>query len=92
MDKYIGMFLENAPRLLRNIDEALENNDLPALKIAAHSLKPQLTYMGVKEEWSHIFLIEQTSGEAGHAGKLPALIANLHRVCNKAFEELRQPA
>jgi HPt (histidine-containing phosphotransfer) domain-containing protein len=92
MEKYIGMFLENAPRLLRNIDEALAASDLPALRIAAHSLKPQLTYMGVKEELSHIFLIEQTAGEAGHLGKLPALIKNLHRVCAKAFEELRQPA
>ncbi len=92
MDKYIGMFLDNAPRLLKQIDDALAANDLPALKIAAHSLKPQLTYMGVKEEWSHIFLIEQTAGEPGHAGKLPALIADLHRVCDKAFKELRQPA
>ena len=86
------MFLENAPRLLRNIDEALASNDLAAIKIAAHSLKPQLTYMGVKEELSHIFLIEQTAGEAGHINRLPTLIADLQRVCNKAFEELRQPA
>jgi signal transduction histidine kinase/DNA-binding NarL/FixJ family response regulator len=92
VEKYIGLFLENAPRLLKNIDDALAANDLPALKIAAHSLKPQLTYMGVKEEWSHIFLIEQTAGEAGHAGKLPALIANLHKVCEKAFEELKHTA
>ena len=92
MDKYIGMFLENAPRLLRSIDNALAAGDLPALRIAAHSLKPQLTYMGVKEELSHIFLIEQTAGEVGHSGRLPALIENLHRVCAKAFEELRQPA
>jgi CheY-like chemotaxis protein len=92
MEKYIGMFLENAPRLLKNIDEALAANDLSALKIAAHSLKPQLTYMGVKEEWSHIFLIEQTAGGAGNAASLPQLISGLHRVCSKAFEELRQPA
>lgn len=91
MEKYIGMFLENAPRLLKNMDEALATNDLSALKIAAHSLKPQLTYMGVKEEWSHIFLIEQTAGGAGNASSLPQLISNLHRVCSKAFEELRQP-
>ncbi len=92
MDKYIGMFLENAPRLLRQIDDALAAGDLHALRIAAHSLKPQLTYMGVKEEHSQIFLIEQTAGEAGHAGRLPALIGNLHRICAKAFEELRQTA
>jgi signal transduction histidine kinase/DNA-binding response OmpR family regulator/Flp pilus assembly protein TadD len=92
MQKYISMFLDNAPRLLNNISEALANGDYPALKIAAHSLKPQLGYMGVKEEYSHIYLIQQTAEEALHTGRLPALAANLHRVCEKAFEELRAPA
>jgi CheY-like chemotaxis protein/HPt (histidine-containing phosphotransfer) domain-containing protein len=88
MFKYIGMFLENAPRLLMQVDEAYAKKDLPTVKIAAHSLKPQLSYMGVKEEVSHIFLIEQTASEAGHADRLPPLIKNLKRVCDKAFSEL----
>lgn len=90
MQKYIGMFLENAPRLLSGIEASLAARDLPSLKIAAHSLKPQLSYMGVKEEVSNIFLIEQTAGEQGHLDRLPELVANLKRVCEKAFEELRQ--
>lgn len=90
MQKYIAMFLDNAPRLLRNIDEAFETKDLPSVKIAAHSLKPQLSYMGVKEEVSHVFLIEQIAGEQSYVGRLPELIENLNRVCRKAFEELRQ--
>lgn len=84
------MFLENAPRLLSNIQEALNLKDYPALKIAAHSLKPQLSYMGVKEEISHIFLIEQTAGEAAHFERLPELVGTLIDVCRKAFEELKQ--
>lgn len=88
MQKYIGMFLENAPRLLAQVEEALKSKDLPSLKIAAHSLKPQLSYMGVKEEISHIFLIEQTAGEQGHIERLPELVAHLKAVCSKAFEEL----
>ncbi len=90
MKKYIGMFLENAPRLLSQIDEALSKKDFPTMKIAAHSLKPQLTYMGVKEEVSHIFLIEQTASEAGHWERLQPLIDNLKAVCTRAFEELKQ--
>ncbi len=89
MEKYIGMFLENCPRLLGNIDKAIEEKDYPSLKIAAHSLKPQLSYMGVKEDVSHIFLIEQTSGEPAHFERLPELIENLKVVCQKAFEELK---
>ncbi|OJW81303.1 MAG: hypothetical protein BGO69_04355 [Bacteroidetes bacterium 46-16] len=90
INKYVNMFLENAPRLLSNIQEALNLKDYPALKIAAHSLKPQLSYMGVKEEISHIFLIEQTAGEAAHFERLPELVGTLIDVCRKAFEELKQ--
>lgn len=89
MKKYIGMFLENGPRLLSNIQQGLTNKDYPAVKIAAHSMKPQLSYMGVKEDVSHIFLIEQTAGESAHFERLPTLVANLQRVCEQAFNELK---
>ena len=90
MQKYIGMFLDNAPKLLAKIDAAFAQKDLPALKIAAHSLKPQMGYMGIKEELSNIFLIEQTAGEQGHVELLPELLENLHRVSERAFTELGQ--
>lgn len=89
MKKYIGMFLDNAPKLLDSIDNGLAAKDYKAIKIAAHSLKPQLSYMGVKEDVSNIFLIEQSSGESAHYETLPQLIATLKRLCMKAFEELR---
>lgn len=89
MNKYIGMFLENAPKLLNTVDEGLLEKNFSAIKIAAHSLKPQLSYMGVKEEVSNIFLIEQTAGEAAHTERLQPLINHLHVVCDKAFKELQ---
>lgn len=88
MNKYIGMFLENAPKLLDNIDKAMVIKDYPTVKIAAHSLKPQLSYMGVKEDVSKIFLIEQSAGSSAHFDSLPPLIHNLKHLCKKAFEEL----
>jgi len=87
--KYIGMFLENAPRLLESLDNALAAKDYPTIKIAAHSLKPQLSYMGVKEDVSNIFLIEQSAGESAHYDSLPDLVNNLKRLCTKAFDELK---
>lgn len=89
MAKYVGMFLENGPKLLNTIEQSLQAKDYAAVKIAAHSMKPQLSYMGVKEDVSHIFLIEQTAGESAHYDRLPTLVVNLKRVCEKAFEELR---
>lgn len=87
--KYIGMFLQNGPVLLETVKQSLKEKNFPAIKIAAHSLKPQLSYMGVKEEISNIFLIEQTAGEAVHVDRLLPLVQKLEKVCEKAFEELK---
>ena len=89
MRKYVKMFMENATRLLISMDLALQSKDYMAIKIAAHSLKPQLSYMGVKEDVSHIFMIEQSAGSSAHYENLEDEIIALNRVCNKAFEELK---
>ncbi len=88
--KYIHMFLENGPRLLKTIQTALEKKDYDALKVAAHSMKPQFSYMGIPEEVSQIFLTEQSAGQPAHHHLLPGLVRQLEQVCIKAFEELKQ--
>ncbi|MFA6150334.1 MAG: ATP-binding protein [Chitinophagaceae bacterium] len=88
-DKYIRMFLENAPKLLKQLHEGLANKDFGMIKIAAHSLKPQLSYMGVTEEISNVYMLEHTAEETAHQNLIPELIKNVERVCNKAFEELK---
>lgn len=88
--KYIGMFLDNGPKLLEKIKTAFQEQDYESLKVAAHSMKPQLSYMGVKEEVSNIFLIEQSAGQTAHRENLPQLITQLEHLANKAFDELRQ--
>jgi signal transduction histidine kinase/HPt (histidine-containing phosphotransfer) domain-containing protein len=86
--KYIGMFLENSPVLLHNAETALADGDFERLKIAVHSLRPQLSYMGIKEEVSNISQIEHSCKIPSNYESLPALVYNLVKVCNKAFEEL----
>lgn len=88
MDKYIRMFLENCPKLLQQIEEALAKEQFENLRVAAHSMKPQLSYMGVKEEVSNILLIEQAAGSGTHRSRLPLWISHLQKVCERAFVEL----
>lgn len=88
--KYVGMFLDNGPKLLHKIQTALEEKDYESLKVAAHSMKPQLSYMGVKEEVSNIFLIEQSAGQSAHRENLPRLVSQLELLCRKAFSELQE--
>lgn len=88
--KYVEMFLENGPKLLEKMKIALDQQDFESLKVAAHSMKPQLGYMGIKEETSNIFMIEQAAGQPAHIEHLPVLVAQLERLCVKAFQELKQ--
>lgn len=82
------MFLDNGPKLLQKIKSALQEQDYESLKVAAHSMKPQLSYMGIKEEISNIFLIEQSAGQTAHRENLAQLVTHLEYLCAKAFTEL----
>jgi DNA-binding response OmpR family regulator len=88
MMKYIGMFLDNAPKLLSRLEQGMTQLNYEEVKIAAHSLKPQMSYMGIDEELSHIFMIEQLAGSQTHTEQLPNLVANLKRVCEEVYREL----
>jgi CheY-like chemotaxis protein len=88
-EKYVKMFLENGPKLLQKIVDSLSRNDYESIRIAAHSMKPQLSYMGVQEEVSNILLIEQTAASKAHHDRLPILVRHLQKVCARAFSELK---
>lgn len=88
MNKYKSMFLTNAPKLLTDIKNGIKNDDYELVKIAAHSLKPQLGYMGVAEEVSNIYLIEKSAAERAHQHIIEPLIENLERVLEKCLQEL----
>jgi signal transduction histidine kinase/DNA-binding response OmpR family regulator len=88
-EKYVKMFLENGPKLLTQIRESLQHHDFEKLRVAAHSMKPQLSYMGVREAVSNIQLIEQAAAATAHYDRLPHLVQQLEAVCSKAFGELR---
>jgi signal transduction histidine kinase/DNA-binding NarL/FixJ family response regulator len=87
--KYTSLFLENAPKLITALENGLNARDHAAVKIAAHSFKPQLTYMGVKENDSNIARIEHSADDKVDFATIGPLIAKLKVVCNKAFEEIR---
>lgn len=87
-DKYIRMFLDNCPRLMKQIEITLANKQYEELRVAAHSMKPQLAYMGVAEDISNILLIERSAGSGTHRDQLPEWVTHLRVVCDKACSEL----
>lgn len=90
IQKYKQMFLTNAPRLFEDIQKSLNLKDYEGVKIAAHSLKPQLGYMGVKEEVSNVFLLEKSAGEQAHYHVIEKLVQRLDLVLKQCFKELSE--
>lgn len=88
--KYVNIFLQNAPKLVAQLVSGIENKNYESIKISAHSLKTQLNYMGVKEELSHVFELEQMATHSHKHDEIAFLIKNLQVVCDKAFTELQE--
>lgn len=86
--KYISLFLENAPKLLHQLQIGIDQDDFDAIKIAAHSLKTQFNYMGVKEELSHVQEIERLASRSEQFELIVNLNEQLKQVAAQAFSEM----
>lgn len=89
LKKYINMFLTAAPGMMDNMEECLKTGDYDSLKVTAHSLKPQISYMGIKSQEQAIVDIESYAGNRSHLDELPGMIASFRMEVEKAIENLR---
>ncbi len=87
-EKYIRIFLDNSPKLLQQLMTGIAQHDYDAMRIAAHSLKSQLKYIGIKEEVSHAYEIEQMAARQAEITDIKNLSLELERTAHKAFREL----
>jgi HPt (histidine-containing phosphotransfer) domain-containing protein len=90
MNKYINIFLQVYPVQLGEMKKHLANGDYDRLRAAAHSLKPQITYMGIKGGPELIQGIEKQAGEKLDVEKLPVMLDDFQNICDKAIVELKQ--
>lgn len=90
MVRYIGMFLDLAPKAINQMKEQLANKDFVQLKTTAHSLKPQLGYMGIASVKETVIRIEEYADGKGRSEEISALIAKVDETCQVAYTELKQ--
>lgn len=88
MKKYINMFLQHAPVMVQNIEKAYMEKNWNAVKSSAHSLKPQITYMGIKSAEDLIRNIEN-NGAASIEEGTNEMIAQLKSILDTAYPELK---
>lgn len=89
MNKYINLFLQHAPVLVTAMEKSLSEKNYDALKTSAHSLKPQITYMGIKSAEDLVKGIEFNAGQRLHIENIPAQIEQLKDILSKAYPELK---
>jgi HPt (histidine-containing phosphotransfer) domain-containing protein len=87
--KYVNMFLNSAPAEVERIKNGLSGNDYEMIRAAAHSLRPQMTYMGIKSGETLLKQMETIAQEKTNTGDMPALVARFTEIFGMACEELK---
>ena len=59
MKRYIGLYLDVAPKTFDEMKRNLANKDWEQLRINAHSLKPQADFMGIDSLKEELIKIEE---------------------------------
>ncbi|MBL7701297.1 MAG: Hpt domain-containing protein [Ferruginibacter sp.] len=59
MKRYIGLYLDVAPKTFEEMKRNLANEDWEQLRINAHSLKPQADFMGIENLKEELIKIEE---------------------------------
>src|SRR5437870_2320922 len=89
MKKFIHSFLEKTPAAIKTMEEQLNAKDFHALSRSAHSMKPQLSYVGVNKASELVRVIEESSKEMHDTETIPANLEALKEMLSKAYEELQ---
>ncbi len=90
MAKYIGIFLQMCPAQLEAMKKHLDEADYDSLRATAHSLKPQITYMGIKGGEEKIKKIEKHAAEKFEVEELPQMVTEFISLCGFAMVELKE--
>ncbi|MBK8498356.1 MAG: Hpt domain-containing protein [Flavobacteriales bacterium] len=88
MEKYICMYLNASPGLFAQLQERLSAGDAEALAVSAHSLRPQVNYMGAQGLFDLLTAIEHRARAEG-AEACAAQVAEACDLNEKVMAELR---
>gem|GEM_PF-810762 len=88
MLKYIDMFLDSVPDDWNRLKILAAGQNWPETRVVAHSMKPRINYMGIKEGGELIRKIEINSGEQTNLDAIPDLIITFENILVRACKEL----
>jgi len=67
VERYVSMYVQGSPALFADLTAKLEAGDSEGLAVAAHSLRPQVNYMGAQQVFDLLTGIEADARAKGTA-------------------------
>jgi HPt (histidine-containing phosphotransfer) domain-containing protein len=89
-NQYINLYLKTAPQLFSDLIVLCANEQWDELYIKAHSLKPQVLYMGISSLSELLIKIEETTKQRENKSELRTIVQQAFDFNNKAMNELNQ--
>ncbi len=90
MRRYVEMYLRTAPKVITELQSHLDSNNLESLKLKAHSIKPQVQYMGISALKDVLAEIELAVNNKCETSELQLLVDRANEIGSKAVAELNE--
>ncbi|WP_457654220.1 PAS domain S-box protein [Rhodocaloribacter sp.] len=87
--KMIDLFMQQAPDLLRDLQQARAAEDWERVTFVAHKMKSSARMLGIEALTGALQVVERHAGQAASREDLPQWIEEAIEVCRAALEELR---
>lgn len=86
----IRIFLEENPKEVNDLEEAIKQKDHSAIKTTAHKMKSTIPFVGVDRIiGTEISEIEKLGTENGDLERIELLFIRVKEICSKAADELK---
>ncbi len=89
IEELITVFINDAPNKLTQLREACTSKNWEVVQFLAHSLAPQLSFVGLEESYNETSKIE-TLAASRTTELIPLLLDNVETKCGTAIEALRK--
>lgn len=89
-NQYINLYLKTAPQLFSDLQILFDKQEWDELYIKAHSLKPQVLYMGIPNLSKLLIRIEEIAQQKGNKDELGPMVREAIECNDRAMIELKQ--
>ena len=89
MKKFLQSFLERTPAMMATIDEQWAAKDFHSLTRTMHSLKPQLSYVGITALSGVVNFIEESARSGRETELITGKLQEMKTILDKAYKELQ---